>query len=242
MSEVVFSTVSTEPQNTHDPRVTDLLKVVQHLTHKVSQLELALTKINADTNRTARGRASSTKGNDIVTRLNEGDGSLPSMNMDAFIDFLTHMPYEVESIISKKSTDVIADLVSDGCQKIHTRQKHREGMALPIASFADCPSMLFIFDDDKWQICSPALFSRFTVRFHVCVMMQCDRWRNKNVGPPRPLRVVAGDTKMPARDPCAVAKHHKISTKIYSLNLSSTRLMARTKSLVCAAAAVEDNC
>lgn len=242
MSELELSHASTEQQNPGDPRVTDLLKVVQQLTNKVSQLELALGKINTSANRTVRGHTSSTKRNDIVSRLNEGDGSLPSMNMDAFMEFLAHMPCEVESVISKKSAEVLADLVSYGCQQIRARQKHCVGMALPIASFADCPHTLFVFDDGEWQICSPVLFSRFAVRVHQCVMAQCDRWREKNVGPPRPLCVVTGDVKMPARDPRAMAKYQKISTKIYSLDLSSERLMARTKSLVCAATAVEDNC
>jgi hypothetical protein len=242
MSELVLSHASPEQQNSGDPRVTDLLKVVQQLTSKVSQLEAALDKINTGTNRTARGRTSSTKRNDIVSRLNDGDKSLPSMNMDAFMEFLTHMPCEIECVISKKSAEVIADLVADGCQKIRTRQKHCVGMALPIASFVDCPHTLFVFDDGEWRVCSPILFSRFAVRAHRCVVAQCDRWREKNVGPPRPLCVVAGEAEMPARDPRVMATYQKISTKIYSLNLSSERLMTRTKSLVCAATAVEDKC
>lgn len=229
----------TEPvgkQKVVDPMVIDLLNTVQRLTDKVSQLESVVAKINADSTRNTRGRSSSTKGATIVTRLNEGDGSLPSMNMDAFIDFLTQMPYEVENILSRKPIDVVADLVTNGCKKLRTRK----GMVLPIASFPDCPNMLFIFETE-WRICIPALFSQIIRRFHLCLVIQCERWREKNVGPPRPLCVVTSDTPPPARDPRAMAKHQKISAKIYSLNLSSVRFISRTKSLVCAATVAKDN-
>jgi len=233
----------TEPvgkQTVVDPIVTDLLKAVQRLTDKVSQLETAVAKINADTTRNTRGHSSSTKGATIVTRLNEGDGSLPSMNMDAFIDFLTQMPYEVENILSKKSIDAIADLVTIGCKKLRARHHDQDGIVLPIASFTECPTMLFIFDTE-WRICIPSLFSQVIRRFHVCIIKQCERWREKNVGPPRPLCVVTSDTPPPPRDPCAMAKHQKISAKIYSLNLSSARVISRTKTLVCVASVIKDN-
>ena len=231
----------TEPvgkQKVVDPIVIDLLKAVQRLTDKVSQLETVVAKINADATRNTRGHSSSTKGATIVARLNESDGSLPLMNMDAFIDFLTQMPYEVENILSDKPVDVVAHLVTNGCKKLRTRHNDREGMVLPITSFTECPNMLFIFDTE-WRICLPALFSQIIRRFHLCLVTQCDRWREKNVGPPRPLCVVTSDTPRPARDPRAMAKHQKISAKIYSLNMSSARFISRTKNLVCTAT-VED--
>ena len=50
----------TEPvgkQKVVDPIVIDLLKAVQRLTDKVSQLETAVAKINADTTRNTRGHS-----------------------------------------------------------------------------------------------------------------------------------------------------------------------------------------
>ena len=71
--------------------VIDLIKTVKCLTDKVSQLETAIDKINANTTRNTKGRSSSTKGNNIVARLNESDNSLPSMNIESFIEFLAQM-------------------------------------------------------------------------------------------------------------------------------------------------------
>jgi len=233
----------TEPIEKHkvvDPMVIDLIKTVQHLTDKVSQLETAIDKINANTSKNTRGHSSLTKGNNIVARLNENDNSLPSMNMESFIDFLTQMQYEVENIMSKKNIDIVAEFVANGCTKLRIRHNQSQGMALPIASFTECPNMLFIFETE-WRICTPTLFSQLLRRFHLCIMTQCERWREKHVGPPRPLYAVTSNVPAPARDPLAIAKDQKISAKIYSLNISSARFITWTKKIVCEATVINEN-
>jgi len=232
----------TDPVEKHkivDPMVIELLKTVQCLTDKVSQLETAIDKINANIKRDTKGRSSSRKGESIVTRLNESDNSLPAMNLDSFIDFLTQMSYDAENIMSKKNIDIIADFVSNGCTKLRNRHTRCQDIILPIASFTECPTMLFMFDTE-WRICTPALFSQVLRRFHLCIMSQCERWREKNVGPPRPLHMVTSNVSAPARDPRAIAKDQKISTKIYSLNISSTRFISHTKSLICTATVINE--
>lgn len=233
----------TEPIEKHkvvDPMVIELIKTVQCLTDKVSQLETAIDKINANTTQNTRCHSSSTKGKNIVARLNENNNSLPSMNMESFIDFFTQMPYEVENIMSKTNIDIVADFVANGCTKLRIRYNQSQGMTLPIASFTECPNMLFMFDTE-WQICTPTLFSQLLRRFHLCIMRQCERWREKHVGPPRPLYAVTSNVPAPARDPRAIAKDQKISAKIYSLNISSARLISRTKKIVCAATVINEN-
>ena len=169
----------------------------------------------------------------IIERLNADNNSLPSMNMESFIDFLTQMSYDVENILSKKPVDIVGDFVAYGCNKIRNQPNQCKGISLPVVSFPECPTILFIFETE-WQIVTPALFSQLLRRFHVCIMTQCEKWREKNVGPPRPLNAVMSNMPAPERDARAIAKDHKISSKIYSLNLSSARFISRTKSLICA--------
>ena len=233
-------TDSIEKYKVVDPMVIDLIKTVKCLTDKVSQLETAIDKINANTTRNTKGRSSSTKGNNIVARLNESDNSLPCMNIESFIEFLAQMSYDVENIMSKKNIDIVADFVSNGCTKIRIRHNQHQGVVLPIVSFTECPTMLFIFDAE-WKTCTPTLFSQLLRRIHLCIMTQCKRWREKNVGPARPMYLTTPNVPTPARDPRAIAKDQKISAKIYSLNISSARFISHTKNIVCAATLVNDN-
>ena len=201
----------------------------------------------------------------------EGDGIgegavVPSMNIDTFIAYLANMPCDVERVVDKNSAEVIADLVADGLR--HLLSKHRQqeqGFVAPIASFTDHPGALYMFGHSnptsntdksnveesvaKWRLCTPDMFSRFVSRVHACVGIQCNRWREKNVGPPRPLfesmvnsngtensEKIEGEGKgggREPRDPRTMAKYQKISVKIYSINLDSVGLMARTKKLLC---------
>ena len=202
----------------------------------------------------------------------EGDGRgegavVPSMNIDTFIAYLANMPCDVERVVDKNSAEVIVDLVADGLRHLLSKhQQQEQGFVAPIASFTDHPGALYMFGHGdlksntdksnaeesvaKWRLCTPDMFSRFVSRVHACVGIQCNRWREKNVGPPRPLfesmvnsngtensEKIGGEGKgggrREPRDPRTMAKYQKISVKIYSINLDSVGLMARTKKLLC---------
>ena len=202
----------------------------------------------------------------------EGDGRgegaiVPSMNIDTFIAYLANMPCDVERVVDKNSAEVIADLVADGFRHLLSKhQQQEQGFVAPIASFTDHPGALYMFGHGdlkpntdksnaeesvaKWRLCTPDMFSRFASRVHACVGIQCNRWREKNVGPPRPLfesmvnsngtensEKIGGEGngggRREPRDPRTMAKYQKISVKIYSINLDSVGLMAKTKKLLC---------
>jgi len=231
-----------------------LFDVVQQLVSKVARLEDDMERVTAGLAQATAGLAQATAGttgrsrdggsrkHGVLARLNGlgNEGVTPSMSMKPFLEYLARMPCDAESVTTKTSAEVLADLVTDGIRNL---RKQQPGFVPPLTSVPECPGVLFLFGDapvsgptaiGEWSICSPVAFSQFTARVHACVVIQCNRWREKNVGPPRPLYSESNPVPNPVRDPRAMAKHHNIITKIYSLNLSSGGLMSRTKKLVCA--------
>lgn len=242
--------------------MTHLVSIVQHLANKVDYLEKQLekTNLNISANRRWTSSSSSTtttgsRKQSVLMRLNglsdsssEGGARgvvVPSMNIDTFITYLANMPCDMERVVDKNSAEVIADMVSAGFHHLLIKQQQK-GFVAPIASFTDHPGALYMFGSNEespptsnWTVCTPDMFSRFAARVHACVVIQCNRWREKNVGPPRPLFESEtnsnGTEKIgrEPRDPQIMAKYQKMSVKIYSINLDSVGLMTRTKKLVC---------
>jgi len=233
----------------------------------ISTIRQGTTSINTNNTMESRKKCMLTRLNGILIDSSEGDGRregtvVPSMNIDTFIAYLANMPCDVERVVDKNSAEVIADLVADGFRHLLIKhQQQQQGFVAPIASFTDHPGALYMFghgdtksNNDKsnaeesvakWRLCTPDMFSRLASRIHACVGIQCNRWREKNVGPPRPLfESIAnsngsgnsekiGEGGREPRDPRTMAKYQKISVKIYSINLDSAGLMTRTKKLLC---------
>jgi hypothetical protein len=231
----------------HDKNETDtvskLSDIVHQLSRKVEQLEAALASATT-MNRT--GSSSRTRSSTLATLTRLNDDVLPSMNMDAFLAYLASMPCDVESVVDKKSSEIIADLVIDGYRNLCAQYSAKLANSAnstkfipPIAnvSISDSQNTLCLFDstESKWIVCTPIIFSKFAARAYACIVNQCNRWREKNMGPPRSFYAAthgAPEEPRQERDPLIVAKHHKMLTKTCSINLGSTGLMARTKKLV----------
>lgn len=218
--------------------ISNLSKIVHQLSRKVDQLEAALA---STTNRP--GTSSRTRSSALATLTRINDNVVPSMNMNAFLAYLANMPCDVESVVNKNSAEVIADIVIDGHRTLCAQYSAKSAQFIaPITNVSvnDSPNTLCLFDStvSKWIVCTPEAFSKFATHVHACVVIQCNRWSEKNVGPPRTFYTATSDSPekpTPVRDPLAMAKHQKISTKIYSLNLGSIGLMSRTKKLVAGA-------
>jgi len=215
--------------------VSQLSDIVHQLSSKVEKLEAALAAATATarTGTSLRPRSSTLA---ILARMN--DEVLPSMNMDAFLAYLARMPCDAECVVNKNSAEVLADLVIDGRRSLCAQYSAKSTVFIPpIANVSINDSSkttcMCIFDstESKWITCTADMFSIFARRVHSCVVAQCDRWREKNVGPPLSFYCDAEPPKT-VRDPRAMAMHQKITAKIYSLNLGSVGLMARTKKLV----------
>jgi hypothetical protein len=210
--------------------ISKLSDIVHQLSRKVDQLEAAI----------ATGHSSRSRSSTLTTLARINNDVIPSMNMNAFITYLANMPCDAESVANKNSAEVLADLVIDGHRNLCAQYSAKSTKFIaPIATISgnDSRSTMYLFDstDSKWIVCTPEAFSRFATRIHSCIVIQCSRWSEKNVGPPRPLYTATNDSPeepTPVRDPRAMAKHQKISTKIYSINLGSKGLMTRTKKLV----------
>ena len=215
--------------------ISHLSNIVHQLSRKVEKLEAALESVTTRTGASLRPRTSTLE---TLARMN--NDVIPSMNMNAFLAHLANMPCDAESVVTKNSAEVIADLVIDGHRNLCTQYSAKSAKFIaPIANVSvnDSQTTMYLFDttDSKWIICTPDAFSRFATCVHSCVVIQCNRWREKNVGPPRTFYTATSQSPEepnPERDPRAMAKHQKITTKIYSLNLGSKGLMARTKKLV----------
>ena len=233
--------------------VSQLKDIVHQLSSKVEQLEAAITSITTGTRNRARSNASSHPRSSTLANLARlNDETLPSMNMDAFLNYLTCMPYDVENVVDKKSAEVLAEIVINGHQSLCAQHSTKSTKFIaPIASVSvnNSTGTLCLFDstESKWIICTPDMFSLFARRVHACVVTQYNHWRKKNMGPPRPRYTTTTSSSSsdglepepnPVRDPRIMAKNHKITAKIYSLNLGSAGLMARTKKLVSAACAL----
>lgn len=235
--------------------VSQLRDIVQQLSSKVEQLEAAITSITTGSGNRARSNTSSHPRSSTLANLARlNDETLPSMNMDAFLNYLTCMPYDVENVVDKKSAEVLAEIVINGHRSLCAQHSNNSTKFIaPIASVSvnNSTGTLCLFDstESKWIICTPEMFSLFARRVHACVVTQYNHWREKNMGPPRPRYTTTTSSATtspgssdgsepepnPVRDPRIMAKNHKITAKIYSLNLGSAGLMARTKKLVGAA-------
>jgi hypothetical protein len=220
--------------------ITRLIDTVLQLSRKVEQLETTLASVTT-IYKTKHGHSTriNTTALSMLQLLN--NDVVPSMNMDAFMAFLANMPCDAESVVDKKSAEVIADLVVDGYRNLCAQYSAKSTQFIPPiinVSMEGTNKVLFIFDNANggtWVICSMELFSQFVKRVHACVVIQCNRWREKNVGPPRPFytdTIESLDEPYPERDPHAMAKHQKISEKIYSLNLDSNGLLTRIKKII----------
>lgn len=217
--------------------ITKLTNIVRQLAHKVQQLETIIDSTSHTTKSYTQPR---TRSHTISTLAHMNDNVVPSMNMNAFIDYLANMPCDAENVIHKKSAEVIADLIIDGYRNLCAQHSDKSNSFIPPilnVSNNDEQNTLCMFDTNgsTWIVCTHEHFSQITQRVHSCVVIQCNRWREKHVGPPRSFYSNTSDApKEPIleRDPRAMAKHQKISTKIYSINLKSTGLITRTKKIV----------
>jgi len=211
--------------------VSRLSELVRQLTYKVEKLESALNAISTAPRTKPYTRTSTIA---ILERMN--NEVLPSMSMDAFVSYLGRMPCDAECVVDKNSAEVLADLVIDGQRNLCAQYSAKSDEFIPPivnVSVDNSSKTMCIFDSatSKWITCSTDMFSIFARRIHSCVVAHCERWREKNMGPPIPL-FSDTDTQKPVRDPRAMAMHQKITTKVYSLSLGSSGLMARTKKLV----------
>ena len=95
--------------------ITRLTDTVLQLSRKVEQLETTLASVTT-IYKTKHGHSTriNTTALSILQLLN--NDVVPSMNMDAFMAFLANMPCDAESVVDKKSAEVIADLVIDGIE------------------------------------------------------------------------------------------------------------------------------
>ena len=167
--------------------------------------------------------------------------ALPSMNLQSFMSFLARwdnaprgVGWYAEDVVRKTTqAAIVADLVVCGIRYL-TEDNRR-------APFATVDGALFVFDaDNQWTVCAPAHFKRRVVPLaHACVVAQCGKWREKNMGAPR-LQMLTGfggdmgDARSPqtARDPEVVAKHGKMTAKVAAINVSSVGLCACVKKRV----------
>lgn len=220
--------------------ITRLTDIIFQLSRKVEQLENTIASITT-TSKTKNGTSTRIRHTTLSILQLMNNDVIPSMNMDAFLAHLTHMPCDAETVVHKNSAEVIADLVLDGYRNLCAQYSAKSCQFIPPivnVSLEGSHKTLLIFDSTnggKWNVCSMELFSQFVKRTHTCIVIQCNRWREKNVGPPRPFYTDTTESQndpYPERDTHAMAKHQKISEKIYSLNLDSNGLLTRIKKII----------